>query len=100
MQIVDDTLPIPRRAKVSLRIELVNQLRPGDAQSSKLRCARLGDAVDMRLDRVGNGAIGATLRVRNTCHMQQTDTNQEPMHSLHQNSVASRRKEKHQVCYP
>ena len=64
MQIVDDTGPIPRRAKISLRIELMNQLPPGDVQTSNLRGAGLCDDIDLGFDRDGNRAIRDTLRVR------------------------------------
>jgi hypothetical protein len=70
MEIIDDTRPIPRRAKVSLRIKLMNELSPGDAQTSNLRRARLCDDIDLRLDRVRNRAIRDTLRARNGCDMQ------------------------------
>ena len=63
MQVVDDAGSIPRRPKIALRIKLVNQLRPGDAQTSNLRGAGLCDAIDLRFDRDGNRPVRDDLRV-------------------------------------
>ena len=88
MQIIDDARAIPRRAKVPLGIELMNQLRPGNTEAPHLRGSGLRDDVYLRFDRVGDGPIGDTLRLYDAGCMQQTGAKQKPGPTSEQGPLA------------